>query len=377
MNDRGASPDEIDALADRIAESAASIDAAIHRLLTDLRRFDLVQGWERQGALSLAHWLGWRCGISLGASREKVRVAHALAELPRIDEALRLGQVSYSKVRAMTRVATASNEEQLLALARSSTAAQLEKICRLAGQLAPGRERAPEPQRWVHVRTTDDGMTRIELQLRADEATRLLQAADVSAETRPDGFVALAEAALRGDRPDRPPTEVLLHIDAGTLQGHTGDAGVSAETSRRLLCDAGVVPILEDVEGKPLDVGRKTRTISSALRRALLARDGGCGFPGCGRARWVDAHHIEHWASGGETSLANTVLLCTRHHTLVHEGGFGVAREGDELRFLDPRGHEVPSAGCVTAEPPPIVVPPRPGWDGDPVDYDAAVESLA
>jgi hypothetical protein len=379
MNDSppDATQDEIDAIADRIAESAASIDAATHRLLTDIRRFDLVQGWARQGGLSLAHWLGWRCGISLGAAREKVRVAHALADLPHLDDALRLGQVSYSKVRAMTRVATPASEEQLLALARGSTAAQLEKICRLAQQLAPRQDHAPQPERWVHVRTTDEGMVRIELQLRPEEATRILQAADVSAETRPEGFVALAEAALRGDRPDRPPTEVLFHIDAATLQGHSGDAGVSAETSRRLLCDAGVVPILEDAEGTPLDVGRKTRTISPALRRALVARDGGCRFPGCSHDRFVDAHHVDHWAHGGETSLANTVLLCTRHHTLVHEGGFSVARDGDHLRFFDPRGGEVLAAGCLMAAPPPFVVPPRPGWDGDPVDYHAAVESLA
>jgi hypothetical protein len=263
-----------------------------------------------------------------------------------------------------------------LALARSSTAAQLEKICRLAAQLAPDRARPAEPQRWVHVRTTDEGLVRIELQLRPDEASRILEAADVSAETRPDGFVAMAEAALRGDRPDRPPTEILLHIDAGTLQGHSADAGLSAETSRRLLCDAGVVPVLEDGLGAPLDVGRKTRTISPALRRALMARDGGCRFPGCTHDRFVDAHHIEHWAHGGETSLANTLILCTRHHTLVHEGGFGIVREGDDLRFYDPHGREVPAAGRVTAAPLPIVAPPRPGWDGDPVDYEAAVDSL-
>src|SRR5215207_8234819 len=142
--------DEIDAIGDRIAETAASIDAATHRLLTDIRRFDLEKGWARQGALSCAKWLGWRCGISAGAAREKVRVAHALAELPEIDEALRLGQVSYSKVRAMTRVAVKRNAPQMLELARHSTARQLETICRLVRQLEPapdGKVRGPD--RWV------------------------------------------------------------------------------------------------------------------------------------------------------------------------------------------------------------------------------------
>ena len=103
--------DETDDLADRIAGMAASMDAACHRLLADLRRFDDEQGWARQGMISCATWLNWRCGISLGAAREKVRVAHALASLPLIDDALGRGQISYSKVRAMTRVATPENEE--------------------------------------------------------------------------------------------------------------------------------------------------------------------------------------------------------------------------------------------------------------------------
>src|SRR5262249_50666549 len=109
-------PDEIDALADRIAETAAMLHAATHRLLTDRRRFDEQEGWARQGAVSCAHWLGWRCGIALGAAREKLRVAHALAQLPLIDAALRDGQLSFSKARAMTRIATPDNEANLLEL---------------------------------------------------------------------------------------------------------------------------------------------------------------------------------------------------------------------------------------------------------------------
>ena len=111
----------------------------------------------------------------------------------------------------------------------------------------------------------------------------------------------------------RPPVEVVVHVSAETLAGVTdqGD-GLSAETSRRLLCDCGVVPMLEDGSGTTIDVGRKTRTIPAALRRALEARDGGCRFPGCGHRRFVDAHHIAHWIDGGTTDLCNTVLLCRR-----------------------------------------------------------------
>lgn len=112
----------------------------------------------------------------------------------------------------------------------------------------------------------------------------------------------------------------------------------SPETSRRLSCDAGLVRITHGPNGSVLDVGRRTRTIPPALRRALEVRDRGCRFPGCG-LRLCDAHHVRHWADGGETSLTNTLLLCAYHHTLVHEGGWRVLwdREGRPV-FVDPRG---------------------------------------
>src|SRR5262245_44201886 len=117
--------DEMVALGERIAEHAVHMDAAMHRLLTDVRTFDKESGWYDQGAKSCADWLSWRVGWTPGTAREHVRVARALGALPLIDDALRRGLVSYSKIRAMTRVATSANEATLLEQARSSTAAQL------------------------------------------------------------------------------------------------------------------------------------------------------------------------------------------------------------------------------------------------------------
>src|SRR5690606_2656993 len=128
--DRQLRPADADRLADEIAEVSSHIDAATHRLLTLIRRFDTGGGWAVHGALSCAHWLNWRIGLDLGAARERVRVARALGELPVLDDALRRGLVSYSKVRAMTRVATRDNEATLLEMAQHATASQLEKICR-------------------------------------------------------------------------------------------------------------------------------------------------------------------------------------------------------------------------------------------------------
>ena len=317
------SPTEIDALADDIAVTAAHIDAATHRLLTLIREFDRAGGWYRQGALSCAHWLSWRIGLGLGPAREKVRVAHKLAELPLLDEAFRRGELSYSKLRAMTRVASPDNEAALLDLARNSTAAQLERMCRLYRQAHPPERPSPRDQddrRWVVTRPTDDGMVAIQIRLNAEEAARLMRAIEHCADrgSLADGAVALADSGLAGvsgtDGPIRPPVEVVVHVAAATLEGHTdlGD-GLSSETCRRLLCDAGVVPMVEDAAGKTIDVGRKTRTIPAALRRALEARDQTCRFPGCSHRRFLDAHHAIHWIDGGETKLSNALLTCRRH----------------------------------------------------------------
>ena len=259
-----------------------------------VRAFDAAEGWARAEALSCAHWLSWRVGMDPGAAREKVRVARKLAELPLIDAALAAGAVSYSKCRAMTRVATADNEADLLNMARNTTAAQLERICRLARQVqklsAEEARAADDERRYVSSRATDDGMVSIQLRLHPDEAARVMKALEVCAEggRLVDGAVAMADNALAGGAGEgsgsgRPLVEAVVHVSAETLTGHTelGD-GVSAEVSRRLLCDAGVVPILEDAAGRAIDVGRKTRTIPAALRRALRARDRGRPpAPGC------------------------------------------------------------------------------------------------
>src|SRR6188768_230258 len=201
QGDNCLSMEEVAAMGEAIAETAAIIDVATHRFLSQLRAFDEVDGWHRAGALSCAHWLSWRVGMDLGAAREKVRVAKKLAELPGIDEALRKGEISYSKVRAMTRVATAANEADLLSMARCATGAQLEKICRLKRMVngLDGDANEVESRRYVVERPTEDGMVSIQLRLLPEEAARVMKALEVVGHgNRADGAVALAEAALAG-----------------------------------------------------------------------------------------------------------------------------------------------------------------------------------
>jgi len=184
------------------------------------------------------------------------------------------------------------------------------------------------------------------------------ESAKAAAQRRADALGLLAERALAAGFGSEAPIsgsraaryQVVLHVEEPTLtaDGEPGRSDledgtrVSAEASRRIACDAGLVQVTRSTgPGQPvLNVGRRTRTIPPALRRALEARDRGCRFPGCG-SRFTDAHHVRHWADGGDTSLANTLLLCRHHHRLVHEGGWRIAwwGEGRPL-FLDPRGGE-------------------------------------
>ena len=129
------------------------------------------------------------------------------------------------------------------------------------------------------------------------------------------------------------------------------------EAARRVACDAGIVVLRHAADGQVLDVGRRTRTVPSAMRRALLSRDRGqCQFPGC-ESRHCDAHHVEHWADGGETRLQNLVLACRFHHRALHEEGFRVV-PGDadgQFRFLRPDGTPLPAE------------PPVARWEGAPL----------
>lgn len=330
----------------------------------------------------MAAWLGWRVGLGAVAAREKVRVARALGNLPNIDAAFARAEISYSKVRAMTRIATPESEGRLLHMAKNASAAQLETICRGVEQVT-GKS-AEGGARWVKVTPCKDGMVRVEARLRPDEAGLVVKAIEAameemtaessegaSAEARPDGLVRVAEAFLAGQRPNgRPGAErhqlvVCVREDALMPGGVSAEAEavgqVASETLRRLACDASVTRVTVDAEGTPLDVGRKARVVPPALRRALGARDRGCRFPGCTNHRWVDAHHIEHWAEGGATRADNLILLCAAHHALVHEGGFRVRGTAGDLRFERPDGTPITTPTTTPpAGPLPPSTPPRP-----------------
>jgi len=390
------STSHLEQLGDEIAELSAHLDAATARLLDLIRTFDARGGWNT-GFRSCAAWLSWRVGLDLGAARERVRVARALGTLPLLAEALARGELSYAKVRALTRVATPETEARLLAVGRAGTAAHVERIVRgwrCVDRRAEAREaKHRHVSRALHVYHDEDGMVVLKGRLEPEVGALLMQAlaaareslyqrdrerdraaagrGGVSAEMPPvsqqqaDALALVAETALHQGLDPGPPGEryqVVVHVDAPVLAdpeqpGQSvleGGTRVSAETSQRLACDASRVVMRHDGEGRLMEIGARTRTIPPALRRALHHRDQGCRFPGCG-LRFTQGHHLRHWAHGGPTTLSNLALLCRRHHRAVHEEGYQVVRLPDgALQFRRPNGHPLPEV------PPPAAVPEDP-----------------
>jgi len=411
--------EHIDALADDIALCAARLHCVEHELLTNIRQFDELKGWSKQGSRSASEWLTWRIGIGRVAAREKVRVAVALGSLPKIDAALARGELSYCKVRALTRIADVGTEDLLLAQAHGTTGAELERICSGFRKVMGGPP-TDEEHRTVRRRFIQDGTVQIEMRLLPDEAERVWQAlteqrralalppipadgtdtdaefatehehetaticsegASAEAPTMADAAVAIAERVLAdaGTRDTSGADRRLLfvHLSERFLPGSADQAddtsripahepwkaelqdgtAILGESLLRLACDSGLLVAKTDAKGHVLDLGRRRRTVSPALMRALRLRDRGCRFPGCNQRAFVDAHHIEHWAHGGATCLDNVMLVCGRHHLAVHEGGFRVTQgEDGELVFFDPDGALIPPIAPLPPSPSPAEV---------------------
>ena len=398
-----------------ITELAAHIHAATCSWLALIAEFDRREGWASWGCKSCGHWLAHTCALSPAAAREHARVARRLEELPGIRSAFGRGELSYSQVRALSRVATPELEDRLLELARHATAAQLERVLRgyrgvLAREL--GADDPGIDHRYVTCEHDDEGALVIQARLPAEEGELVLSALAAARDTlregaaeRPpsnaDALVLIADHAVRagsfagaGDG-----YQVVVHVEASALAGHGPETpgacrleegyALHPETARRLACDGSVVRVLER-DGHPLSVGRKTRSVPPALRRALRARDGTCGFPGCGQRRFLHAHHVVHWARGGRTDLANLVELCRHHHRLVHEGGYGVGHDATgALRFWRPDGQPITaapirpdgradrvraSAGALGTTIGPDTC--ASAWDGSALDLPLAVDAL-
>ena len=503
-----------EALAAEITTLAGHLNAAQYRFLKLLDEFDRAQGWAEPGVRSLAHWLELKCGIGDLAAREKVRVARALRELPLIDAAFERGEISYSKVRAMTRAATPQNEAQLLNIARHGTAAHMERLvrvyrrCREQTGAAPGETAIRREERFYCFAEDDETMVfggRVSVEQgrllvkaldamvaemeaderegadaqkaddapQADESGKTEEpekaddsdkskipekagggapnaatetAENVSAETSATRFGAgvssetsaaasrrnvsaetsagASEQNVSAETPtaatgknvsaetptaatgknvsaetpsvgkhDQPPLkplrvrratalaqiaehylatrrggsgatpmkssdayQVFVHVNAndahpdnrinGAHTTYTDDRrSLAPHVARQLACDASRRTVLENERGEVLNIGRRSRIVPWHIAHALRVRDGGCRFPGCNQHRWTDAHHIHHWADGGETSLENLVILCRYHHRALHRDEYRIEHGADGgLIFMDARHRPAPLA---------------------------------
>jgi hypothetical protein len=353
-----------------ITTLTSQIHAATCRWLCLIAEYDARGGWAQWGCRSCAHWVSWQCGIAPGPAREHVRVARRLQELPLIRGAFAEGELSYSKVRALTRVENVEREADLLVMARHATAAQLERLVRAHRRVLAAERVAAgaRPERWISYEHDDDGSMVLHGRLPAEEGALVLAALDAACErlarddvpagtpavpeseavdvpagtpspprreARADALLALADAYLAGAQGSRTGAarhEVVVHVDIDALsEDGAGERceledgePLARDTARRLACDASILQVLER-DGVPLKLGRKARTVPPAMRRALAARDRHCRFPGCTARRFIDAHHIRHWADGGATNLDNLVQLCGHHHRLLHEGRYRIA----------------------------------------------------
>ncbi|MGW3607856.1 DUF222 domain-containing protein, partial [Micromonospora sp. NPDC005161] len=361
----------------------AALDAT-HRLeqrlaavkLTLVRELDGRGTARAQGASSTALWLRDRLRLTVPTARRLVDLASTLdAGAPGVRRALADGAISLEQARVIgdtinTVHATAGAETADKAvgvlvdwagqfdpvLLRRLSARILDHVAPEAAEAAARAALEAETHRAAqdrHVTLSElhDGRLRLTGSLDAETAGLLRAAIDpltapsgphdprTPGQRRHDALADLCRLTLRtGELPEHggEPAQIVIttsfdalarHLNAGTL-----DTGLqlTPETVRRLACDASILPAVLGGAAQPLDVGRQRRLITGPLRRALVLRDRGCAFPGCDRPpRWCDAHHIRHWADGGDTSLTNAVLLCAHHHRHIHHNDWTVRQSGD------------------------------------------------
>ncbi|HEX6394262.1 MAG TPA: DUF222 domain-containing protein [Acidimicrobiales bacterium] len=409
----------VDELEKELCSLSARMAEATCAFLMAAGEFDRRRGWEPWECHDMASWLSWKCGISPVTAREQVRVATSLGSFALVRERFATGQLSYSQVRAITRVATAETEEQLVEMAGYMTAAQLETALRGYRRSSRASDELTE-KRLTRMALSyswdDDGNLVGRFCLPAEEGALFAAAIDAAtshgdveaadregawnppAAARADALMQLvsdgANTEASGSDDDRYLVTIL--VEEKTLQSdddatdsdpgvcHVSDGpGLSAETARRLTCDGPTVTITEDSAGKVVGVGRRTRRPNRPLERALRHRDHHCQYPSCTRRGHLHGHHIHHWINGGLTNLDNMILLCHRHHRRLHEGGFKMERLSDgSLRFFNRNGVEVP------AVPAPLptavrdsaeswsVTPYSCQWDGGRPDYPMIVDTL-
>ena len=396
----------LEVLEQKLTSWASNIAAAEAKWFVWLGDYVEREGWAEWGCLGAAHWLSWKCGMTPNAARERVRVATALRGLPLIAAAFGEGRLSYSKVRAVTRVANEFNEPDLADMALHATGAQLESICRGYRDSRSTVEAAAEAfeLRNLTSRRNHDGTTSFSIRVLDDAASlvnkkiaaqvdRVAEEQGIEVDPSEEGApgvsavtpevsavtpeVSAATPEVSAVTPGRWPDDIeaaktlVQDLFQVTLDEHI----LPQPVAQRLCCDPRITPLIEDAARQPIGVGRTTRLINRRLRRALERRDASqCQFPGCPSSRHLHAHHIIHWANGGPTELDNLILVCHFHHHLVHEGGWTI--NPTTRGFIQPDNTAIdPTPATARYRGNANIIEPtnRPGSDSalEPPNYDA------
>jgi len=335
-----------------------AIDAEIQRRL---RRFERGEGYTADGCLTAKAWLRWNCHLTFSAASDRVEVARQLEPLELTSRALAEGDISYQHAALIARTAERLGEkfegpaEQILVeLARMEDPVVLRRaVVHLRHCVEPDGvledSNQEHQRRFLHLSQTFGGMFVLNGQFGADDGATLQTALDAlmtppapddprcTSERRADALTDMARRQLDlGELPrvggHKP--HLMVTVEMATLTREPGSRAaelewsqpIPAETARRIACDCALTPV---VDGEAHGTGR---VVPGWMRRALVVRDKHCRFPGCDiPAAWTDAHHIRHWADGGPTKLWNLILLCRRHHRLVHEGRWQLVAAGDNV----------------------------------------------
>jgi hypothetical protein len=329
---------------------------------TELRKRE---GWRAEGATSLEAWMVERCGFSLASARSYAAVGERLEDRPQLTAGFSSGELSFDKVRAVADVATPANECDLTELARESTVRQLQDVART--ERGAPRSRAETDHEARSVRFNDTCRT-VTAQLPSESYALVKSCLETRAralpsdgETRWDQRLSDVYVDIFGSdhkaAQGASPYVVVVHAPLETMADESSElAGelerggmISAETVRRLACDATAIVALDDDLGHTMYEGRARRFPSGPQRREVMRRDRHCRFPGCANVTFTNVHHIKPWGSGGRTDLENLVLLCQHHHYRLHSSGWSMSgNANEELTLVAPTGR------VMTSRPSPL-----------------------
>lgn len=352
-----------DALMELAAESAhhmAALAGLFALLTAELGRRE---GWRREGATSLEAWMVERMGLSLPTARAFARVGERLFDLPHLSTGLSTGALSFDKVRAVIDSATPETDRELRDRAEECTAVELAQLARRHKAASSATTRDTRFLRF------NDNFQTITAQLPAESYAEVRTALEAEAKQIPsdgetpwdqrlcDAFLGLVRSATRPRNADsrytvvvHAPLDVLVD-DASELAGELERHGlISADTVRRVGCDATVILAVDDDVGHTMYEGRAHRYPTQTQRREIMRRDRHCRFPGCPNATFVNPHHIKWWKPHqGTTDLPNLALLCEHHHHLVHSKAWTMSGDAnEELTFVGPSGR------IMTSRPSPL-----------------------